>query len=449
MSELRKELHCLFGLGDGSVYEEVKGDQHMVFLEPEAQVIEKMTNHPLFSDPKVEVHHIGEDEGDLPLYRSLAHRFLGEKMRVEVLPGYRPDAKDFFVEVWEHVHQLNLEYLDYGQAFFQNFYANIRSLNDSYWGGALFGKFENVPAVICGAGPSLDKQFDRLHDMQDRALIFAAGSAMAVMPSHLGGALDPNSCQRDRLLCADDFERPIFYRLRLHREALMSIHGPRLYANGAGGYPVVEWLEKQVGIPHAEINAGYNVVNFLTDIAHKMGCSPIIYVGMDLSFRKEASHAAGLPVEEDLDSILVKDIYGRDVYTSAKWQREAQWIGEYKEAHRVNATEGGIGMPGVVNMRLCDADMLYCDKRHDFRAQIHGHLQGSKLNVSIDRAIAELDASLERSIEHLRKLPDPLAEFELHEEVAYQNILKVLEGAKSDPDFLIEAARLNREWIHG
>ncbi len=62
------------------------------------------------------------------------------------------------------LHQASLmnlihnEYLSGQRGFLSNFYLNLFYLPDSQKGDALFGKFQRIPAIICGAGPSLQKR---------------------------------------------------------------------------------------------------------------------------------------------------------------------------------------------------------------------------------------------------------------------------------------------------
>ena len=55
---------------------------------------------------------------------------------------------------------------------------NLPALARGADAGALFGRFPNVPAVVVGAGPSLDENLAAIRGVQDRALVIAADTAL-------------------------------------------------------------------------------------------------------------------------------------------------------------------------------------------------------------------------------------------------------------------------------
>ena len=126
-------------------------------------------------------------------------------------------------------------------------------LPHAYNGNGLFECFKDVPAIICGAGPSLDKNIDLLARLKDKALIFAGSTALnaligkKILP-HFGAAIDPHIHQYSRVAAAEPFPYPFFYRNRLYHEALLAISGPRLYLTGDGGYATGNWFEKMLDI---------------------------------------------------------------------------------------------------------------------------------------------------------------------------------------------------------
>ena len=71
-----------------------------------------------------------------------------------------------------------VEYLIQGRPYYSNFYKNLFELPKAKPASSLFSKFDKVPAIICGAGPSLEKNLPLLGTLKDRAIIFAGGTAM-------------------------------------------------------------------------------------------------------------------------------------------------------------------------------------------------------------------------------------------------------------------------------
>lgn len=484
------ELLYVYGIGLGYDYVTLKAwlkkapNRRVVFLENDLAVIHRFFETPLATQllkhPQVMLHYFeGLDEPRSPL-TELYWSFMTTNMTISALRCYAKQRPTEYREL-EHKllydatlrHALVEEYLSYGVSFFRNFYPNLLSLPGSYLGDALANKFQGVPAIICGAGPSLNKQFQLLGQLTDKALIFAGGSALNVLTEakiapHLGAGVDPNPEQYKRLQSTIP-TLPFLYRNRLYHEALKLVEGPRLYITGSGGYDVAAWIEEQLDLTSAQVEEGFNVVNFCIDIARVWGCNPIVLVGMDLAFTDMEAYAKGVIKKskvsrsslqgEDLDStaILRPDIFGHPVYTLWKWIAESYWIGdfakEYPEITLLNATEGGIGFPGVENVSLEAVAKAHLQESCQPKERLQKEMQGATiphvtkekvievmraLQDSLNRCQSQLEIlimeaeKVAKEIENTQVVPTTtqsgraaLCETELAEEPAYQAVLEV------------------------
>src|ERR1700722_14064982 len=87
---------------------------------------------------------------------------------------------------------------------------------------------------------------------------------------------------------------------------------------------------------------------------------------MDLAYTGMKTYSPGVEKEvgfdpesvleiDDFDSRpqLLKDIYGKPLYTLWKWVAEAEWISnfakDYPDSNLINCTEGGLGFQDVAN----------------------------------------------------------------------------------------------------
>lgn len=320
------------------------------------------------------------------------------------------------------------EYLQYGIVFYRNFYPNMLTLPESYEGTGLFDRFPQVPAIICGAGPSLAKNMHLLRNIKDKALIFAGGSALsALIPQkiipHFGVAVDPNYTQYSRIAGCEQEEFPFFYKSRLFHTALKAIRGPRLYLTGVSGFSTPQWFEQKLNIVQKDLADGHNVVNMSVEIAKALGCNPIVFVGVDLAFTNKQYYADGIAThlqlsEDELSTeegaIVSEDFEGKPIKTLWKWIIESEWISEkaqeYSHLTFINATEGGIGFKEVVNIPLEKVIDTYMTHSREEIGRIAEWIQNLSLHSLTQKRILELyeelTVSLRRSSQLIAQLID-------------------------------------------
>ncbi len=404
------EVLYVVGVGDPSFYSAAQKwlgpDHRLVILAEEVGVMRWLLDTPLASDPHIEIHPLSVDEENASLFHWLVHRYGLSSIEVVVTPGYKGEevTHRLFGDAARARHTY-AEHLDFGRPFFQNFWPNTKLFPDCYDAGALFGAYEDVPAIICGAGPSLDPEALE----HARALILAGGSALKRVRPHFGAAIDPNPVEAEILGASLHPEVPLFFNSRLNHTALKNHRGPKLYVSGSS-YDAGPWLDAQLDIAPSHVEEGINVITFLTSIAQKLGCNPIVFHGVDLCTR-----AAPPP-----GSFLEFDVRMRPIYTTFEWQSAAAWLGDFAAAHPettfLNASEG-IAIPGVDHLSLEEGPKLNLEV---------GPFE--KLPITPEQirwAHQAMTDSLARC-ETLAGKSDPLSQFELEEEIAHRHLLAPL-----------------------
>jgi len=494
-------LHVLYvyGIGVGYSFDVLKGwlakrrDRYLVYLEDDLQVLHRLLETArggeMVSHRQVMLAYLGDNENDCDaLCEELAYHFVKLPMKIVALPAYARVREDRLTYLQMrlmhrtvHVNFASEEFLEYGRAFFTNFYKNLFYLPTSHAASKLFGKFNNIPAIICGAGPSLNKNFSVLKTLERRALIFAGGSAINALTGrglwpHFGATVDPNPEQHKRMVSQTGYELPFFYKGRTYASALETLHGPRIYLTEYVGYPISTWVEKELGIQGTSATEGFNVLHLTIDLARLMGCNPIIFVGMDLAYTDMQLYASSVVAqpkvsEEDLtkatdlnnNSFLRHDIHGKPVYTLWKWIAESHYTSQYAkqfpEKTFINATEGGLGAEGIPNKSLREVAESYLSTEYDLKNWIHQELQQA-IFVDVDenkirKILESIKASLETSLEQCHNLVksfDALKEAvidkkvqqiehwssevenlqqQLEEEIAYRHILQPVNHIRS------------------
>jgi len=173
-----------------------------------------------------------------------------------------------------------------GTAFAMHVIANLPPI--AAWPSAarLRGAFQGRPAVIVGAGPSLDKNIEVLHRFKGKAVIIAVSHSLlaleraGIVPD-IAIAIDPADIMHHfagasvdklgALLLATSFD-PRGFDLPARRFLTVG-------ANAGLDTWAYRGLEEDIFIP-----TGGSVANTAFSLLHLWGCNPIILVGQDLSF---------------------------------------------------------------------------------------------------------------------------------------------------------------------
>lgn len=410
------EVLIIFGIGLGYSYYALRdwlGASHprqIIFLEDDLAIISRFLEGELaekiVKDPRVHLYFIEDSEEGLEVLKAVSWGIYGGNFKTEVLiasmPYYAMHRSSVFEEVKARllyeasdIHAVLDEYVTYGIAYFRNFWRNLFLLPGSHLANKLFGTFRGIPAIVVAAGPSLASHFDALKQLRDKALIFSGGSSTnalieaGVLP-HFGGGIDPNPLQYMRLRQGLAYQVPFFYRSRLLHEGALLITGPRLYLRGGDGYNISDYFERKAKISGKVLGGGHSIANFEIEIAHALGCSPIILVGFDLAYGAnlkryapgvEENHPSNIRAEAKGEQEVVewKDHEGKPIQTAWKWVLEGKWIEEFAEKHKkrriINATEGGLGIKGIEHMDLDQAASRYLVDSYDLEALVHTAIQ--------------------------------------------------------------------------
>jgi 6-hydroxymethylpterin diphosphokinase MptE-like len=381
-----------------SAYEQFSGE--LVIFEEDLGAIGTLLDEPWSDDARVAIHAV--ERGDPIDHLVREHR---ERRCGVVSLGPAAELKEALY--WAQMDDPKRE----RKLFQENFAANLRQLPRAGHWRHLVGKYSGVPAIICGAGPSLDNVLDKLHG----GLIIAAGSALTglrhIRP-HLAVGVDPNPPQLHRMLTHHAFEVPLLFRPRMHYEAVALHHGPLLYLSGENGHPIARHAEERLSLEGPQMVHGYNVVHLAVEVARHLGCSPIILTGLDLAFTGSAPYASGVGDDGvDEQRIATTDIHGNPIETLQKWITEANWLSRYSHP-LYNATGAGLPIEGVEPFDLESLPRLDLDLTEDVLQAPQAASQ-----EEVDGFFRSMAESLDR-MKHYGD--DPLSQFEREEEIANQ-----------------------------
>jgi hypothetical protein len=468
------EVFYFYGVGLGEAYKMAEKWlresplRRLVFLEDDLEKISAFLHsraaETILKDSQVVLGKPSDVE-------DLTERFPSARVAVAALPS-KEGSEKLKEEILRKAAFSSAVYTDRLNGFqpFQNFVRNLRHLPASFYANKLSGKFRGIPAIVCGAGPSLQKAIPLLRTLENKALIIAGGSTLAALSSqgitpHFGMAVDPNLEEYRRLKNSFAFEVPLLYSTRVFPAIFQTSSGPFGYMrSGIGGFPEL-WMEEELGLFDKLIGTGLtsdalSVTSICLAWAEVLGCNPILLSGVDLAYTDGKRYAEGVTDESvDLEEecgaadkiVKGKDRMGKPVYTAIRWLMESSAFSDFASLHPEttfwNTTEGGIGFQKIPFRPLDEAIRPLPDLGFSLRGKVHEEIAAAPMPANtgemIRQKMGELALSLDRIVEHLEVLAKikpgsaPLAEVELLEEMAYPYLfydaLSVLEKGKDDP----------------
>ncbi len=238
------------------------------------------------------------------------------------------------------------------------------------------GMYKNKPAIIVGAGPSLDNNIQHLREVKGKALILCVDAAL---DSLLDKGIVPDvvaSIERTTVITK-------FYKRDIIPDSIVYL-GPnvipgcvlerfeRIIFTGRKGDAVVRDLNNYIGFNNLDI--GGNVSSILIAFAQFLGCNPIIFVGLDLAYTNGRTHTAQVVdnLEESISNlykdkesiVYVKGQNGELLETFEFFMYTKNWIeiqiSKNTGLKFINATEGGANIEGAENKKLSEVISEYC-----------------------------------------------------------------------------------------
>lgn len=271
----------------------------------------------------------------------------------------------------------------FAPGYLHNTLANLGAIARGARADAVDGCWAGRPAVVVGAGPSLDRVLPALAELASRAVVITTDTALrpllhaGVSPEVVAGA-DPSETNGrhfenlppcdDTWLVAESALDPRAAAAFPGRTAWFRVaaHEPWPWANGVGlDVPIVDMWG--------------SVLTAAWQLALRAGCDPIVFVGADLAFTGGRPYARGTTYEFDWAysaklgtpiaeawrqqiamsaGVTVPGVDGQPVASSQPLQAFRDWL--VTQAARsgrrvVNATGGGIlAGPAVVQRALGD-----------------------------------------------------------------------------------------------
>lgn len=290
-----------------------------------------------------------------------------------------------------------------GEIWSRNAIANIPKFVPLKSAAILNDICRDVPGIIVGTGPSLDKNIDVLNAAKGKALICATNSAVkplvksGVIPEIV--ALIEANRQIVNFEEVPQLDRMVFVMLpETHPDHYEVAASEKLNMVHLGSAPG-DWIHQAYG--HRQMPSGGSVACTAMSILQQIGCNPIVLVGMDTAFTDLESHSI-LSDQRSVnryeykadEGILERYVVGEETPESSLRVNEVTaWGGKetvltydgftiyrhwfesaartWASEHRlVNATEGGARYLDIEEMTLQDAIDAFCRMPLDIEERI-------------------------------------------------------------------------------
>lgn len=255
--------------------------------------------------------------------------------------------------------------------WYQNRFANIVSPSVNF--ANFEGKFKDIPAILCGAGASLEEHIPLLKKLKKKAVIFAAGTAIDILENRgitptFAGAIDQDPISEGGLhehLKSDvvliwDGQVAHNSTSFTGKNVQMLLNVNRYTGNVIDGLGLVE--------------SAPCIGNVGLDMLYKMGCSPILIVGMDLSYTNKKLYCDGTRFQEDksddTNCMKIVNNCGEVVSTEPSFLSMYHWFEEYASRVKppvINCTAKGIVFKNIKWQPISD---FRFDKKYDIKGII-------------------------------------------------------------------------------
>jgi hypothetical protein len=236
-----------------------------------------------------------------------------------------------------------------------NFHKNLKNYDNFV--DVLVSKFTGKDLYIIAAGPSLDKNFLELKNLnRDDSIILATGTVFRKL---LRANIIP-----DYVIVTDANPRVYKQISQLEQQTVPMLFLSTAYFGFAEKYSGKKYMICQEGYPKAEefakkhnhhsFQTGGSVSTTALDLGIYFGCKRIIFLGLDLAYTNDLVHASDTSRRklQDIEHLIqISDIYGKPVYTTKVLNIYRKWIEDrikgISSIELIDATEGGAKIEGM------------------------------------------------------------------------------------------------------
>lgn len=284
--------------------------------------------------------------------------------------------------------------------------------------------FENIPAILVSAGPSLDKNIKEMKKAVGKAFIFSVDTALK--------ALLNNDIIPDMVITVDGHKDTMLFAHSKFNDISILVVPCSNYKNFplfsgkhvffSDGSLLIDYLyAKEKDEILISLESGGSVANSGFSAIKALGFKRIILVGQDLAYPDNKMHtdaAYGIGENNDVTNkhlFEVDDIFGNKVLTEYNMNCYRKWferqIIRYPELEVIDATEGGAKILGTKIMTLSETIEEYCKTEVDVKKYID-EIEPVFCNEDKKRILEEYNRLPEKYLNMKKKIDKGIRDYE-------------------------------------
>lgn len=280
----------------------------------------------------------------------------------------------------------------FNEAWQNNFNANWQVISRNHGIKPLRGKFRDNPVILIGAGPSLDRNIEYLHNASDKSVLIASDAALkplleeGITPSFVV-CLDPQPEISKFFRGLDTIYLNLIAPTIIHPKVLSVWEGRVIFYNKhAPDIPVLTKIQK-LAKEIWPLTPGGSVLSIAYDFAFQIGGNPIIFIGQDLSYPEGKRYTSRSIYEEVDDTEMLRkegrnivheqDMFNKNIPTNKIMSVSRQWFewafttwNRPNPATIINSSEAGILKNHCSLMPLKESVYRHCRKKININWQL-------------------------------------------------------------------------------
>ncbi|MDB2153565.1 motility associated factor glycosyltransferase family protein [Clostridium butyricum] len=291
------------------------------------------------------------------IYKNKLNSFREYVKRVAIDNKIRENTNNYFSKIW-----------------FENYLKNISILTEVN----IINNYENLykgkPAIIISSGPSLDRNLKLLKGQEDKFIIIAVGRSLKAIEDQgikvdFTAIIDGDKEMYNVFKQSLNSTVPMLFNEQSSSQIVEQYKGEKIF------FSTREFVDSDKEILEVKpitLFQGGSVAHACIDFARVLGCSTIIFIGQDLAYTDDKTHANNSICDFENNTfntetdLYVKGVKCDKVKTSMEFnvfrERIEMIVNLYDYIHFINATEGGAHIEGTTEKDLKDVLEEFNDK---------------------------------------------------------------------------------------